>query len=1712
MNRETISAIILVFVLLSSTIGVADNFYWVGGDGKWSNEDNWAKTSGGSDLHGRVPTLKDNIIFDELSFDADGQAVKIDILNADILNADFSNVDRPFRLQVIAGGRNLTIHGSFIANENFGSDLNEIIFADGPAAAKVNSGGARIANNVYINSNEDIELTTEGASLCTNLYKYGAGTLSLEDSLPISNSIQILAGQLVTNNHSISCRDINLSGTNTKIQLMGSKIYAEHWAASQLNTFSAGTSTILVSETWGGVFSGGSYDYYEVILCGKISVYGNNSYQKLTFCESSDIELSAGSVQSIDHFQAQGSPARPIRIASDQFEIQAYFKKTSGAINASSLNLEDVHAIGGASFNADNSVDLGNVKGWNISIPESKKFYWVGGTGHWSDYQNHWAKSSGSNDYHEALPNVYDEVIFDENSFATNGEVIIDQYNIYAGDMDWSNIDRQVTLRNMDFGGQDYIFSKLHVFGSLVFSDLASSTLNYIRFKSSQDEVVDGAKSYLAHTLVFYHTATYSIEAHSAEIATDILLNRKGTTIIEDSVLLRGRLELFEGSLILDSSYIACNNIYLSGHTADITRSEIKTQSWNLNQLNTFMADSSTIRIDGPGTFLGGSRDYFDVILCGAVTIDGENTYNKLEFCPGSDIYLPAGYKQLADTLAITGDPGFPVSISSSVDGSSAELAQKGGSVDTRYMYLQDNRATGATFNAEESIELGNVNGWNVVAPDAQKFYWVNGQGNWSQYSTHWAKSSGGSDFHVRIPGALDEVIIDDASFNANNQYINIDQIKAYTSNIDFSTANRNFNVNGSQELWCFGNFFFNELGSSNLPVLKMPVDTAQFTLDSRGRYIASLLLFRHKGTYDLYTNDRPLGNELLLTNGGVINLHGSLLLNAQMNVQMGAFESNDHHMVIPTILFGTQNAAVTADIGSSFIEVKSWNVGESVDFTSDTSLIHVLDPSYRAYFNGGSKNYYKVNTACAVDFTGNNSFERLTITYGARVNINGEQKVGDLAAVGTSGNPIKISGGSFSRMPGKSVNEYLILTNNKSTGEGQLIAERSIDNGGNDGWMISPPDVNVDANTLNILKGDPLCGTQIETTLSLPPGLLTSYKWFRDGVALASDSSAIVVEEEGVYHVELTNACGTVAKSNEIEIRREGPPEVPAINVEGTTSICGNQPIEVDLSTEEQPRVHYRWLRNDMVIGEDEPNLFIDEEGTYRLRLTKGECVVESTDSVIVVIKEDVPLPQNLQLLGQDTICLGDSSRLLVNYEKGTTYHWQTSDTTISTQANFYAVKSEGLYTLKMENGCGTTQADGQKNIIVKVKPAQQIISLDGPDTFCFYDSSLLKVPLEKEVTYRWLVNDSSLVLNSTRNTAYTDTAGHYYVAMTNRCGTTVSDQLQITHLFLPEPRDIVLEGDSVFCVGDSIGLSLDYVSGESWDWFENDKIIQQDQPIIYLNQPGLYALSITNVCGTIEANNKVPVRVLPIPDETIVKDHYEICGTGELTVQVEGGEDGNYVWRDENGQIIPGLDADVIIVPLNDSKDYFVTLTNGYCEGPGSIVHMNVLEMPVADAGEDKSVIYGDQVVIGGNNDHPNTYYSWTPAVGVNNTRIPNPIVKPQETTTYVLEAIGQNRCHAFDSVIVTVHYDLVIPNTFTPNNDGTNDTWHIRNIEFHSDSKLEIFNRWGTKLYEKTGYQNDWDGTYKGQRLPVDTYFYVIRSQGFARPYKGSITILK
>jgi gliding motility-associated-like protein len=87
--------------------------------------------------------------------------------------------------------------------------------------------------------------------------------------------------------------------------------------------------------------------------------------------------------------------------------------------------------------------------------------------------------------------------------------------------------------------------------------------------------------------------------------------------------------------------------------------------------------------------------------------------------------------------------------------------------------------------------------------------------------------------------------------------------------------------------------------------------------------------------------------------------------------------------------------------------------------------------------------------------------------------------------------------------------------------------------------------------------------------------------------------------------------------------------------------------------------------------------------------------------------------------------------------------------------------------------------------------------------------------------------------------------------------------------------------------------------------------------------------------------------------------------------------------------------------------------------------------------------------------------------------------------------------------------------IPSAFTPNGDDANDTWHLQvsDKDRLDQAIIKVYNKKGLLLYESNGFEKDWDGTFNGELLPVDTYYYtiVVKLPYVRQTYQGVVTIL-
>jgi gliding motility-associated-like protein len=179
---------------------------------------------------------------------------------------------------------------------------------------------------------------------------------------------------------------------------------------------------------------------------------------------------------------------------------------------------------------------------------------------------------------------------------------------------------------------------------------------------------------------------------------------------------------------------------------------------------------------------------------------------------------------------------------------------------------------------------------------------------------------------------------------------------------------------------------------------------------------------------------------------------------------------------------------------------------------------------------------------------------------------------------------------------------------------------------------------------------------------------------------------------------------------------------------------------------------------------------------------------------------------------------------------------------------------------------------------------------------------------------------------------------------------------------------------------------------------------------------------------------------------------------------------------------------------------------------------VTIKVRANPVIPVQDSVVVQAGTQITLNG----PSGFaaYSWSPPGShLSCINCQNPVATPDSTTTFVLVVTDADGCQGMVSYrVVTCDIDKFIneiPNAFTPNGDGANDSFSPIDREgAEMLVSLEVYNRWGQKVYEGFGKDAAWDGRVKGEAASSDVYVYILVAEcnGLVRKKHGEINLLR
>mgnify|MGYP001113634044 FL=1 len=228
-----------------------------------------------------------------------------------------------------------------------------------------------------------------------------------------------------------------------------------------------------------------------------------------------------------------------------------------------------------------------------------------------------------------------------------------------------------------------------------------------------------------------------------------------------------------------------------------------------------------------------------------------------------------------------------------------------------------------------------------------------------------------------------------------------------------------------------------------------------------------------------------------------------------------------------------------------------------------------------------------------------------------------------------------------------------------------------------------------------------------------------------------------------------------------------------------------------------------------------------------------------------------------------------------------------------------------------------------------------------------------------------------------------------------------------------------------------------------------------------------------VNEIQHTITLQASPQVQFNPVPAICAAADAFSITQAREIT-----GIGGAFAFNG-NGVTTKGIFDPVIAGAGLHNITYTYTATNGCIDSASQTI--KVFPQPVANAGPDKSLLEGGSVIIDATASGDITSYLWTPNDHISNNTVLVPTVSPVNDITYTLTVTSSDNCVTRDAVFVKVFKTPVIPNAFSPNGDGINDTWIIDYLNSYPGVTVQVFNRYGQAVYRSVGYSRPWDGTY-------------------------------
>lgn len=370
-------------------------------------------------------------------------------------------------------------------------------------------------------------------------------------------------------------------------------------------------------------------------------------------------------------------------------------------------------------------------------------------------------------------------------------------------------------------------------------------------------------------------------------------------------------------------------------------------------------------------------------------------------------------------------------------------------------------------------------------------------------------------------------------------------------------------------------------------------------------------------------------------------------------------------------------------------------------------------------------------------------------------------------------------------------------------------------------------------------------------------------------------------------------------------------------------------------------------------------------------------------------------------------------------------------------------------------------------------------IATVTPNETICL-GSAVNFVNTSNGVSYTWDFGDGTPISTSISPTHVYLIPGIYDVLFTavdsSSCNITDTDHLTIT--VLPQLQ-VNIGNDTTLCGTPNLILNAG-ASGNIYLWSTG-----ASSQTITTNSIGTYWVQVSN--GGCSASDTIDVQILSQPS---LGNDTSLCSGQTITLNA-GNPGSTYSWS--TGGTLQSIN-------VANSGQYWVTVSTGICQF-NDTTNVAFLIYPIVNIGNDSKVCTGNTIILDAGNQ--GMIYLWSTNSLVQTINV--------ETSGNYFVTVSNGDCSVTDSAeVVFFPCDFTVPNVITPNGNGSalNELFYVKNLEFYPNTSLTIYNRWGSKLFETTNYQNDWNGS----KYSDGVYYYILSGPNLKETLYGFFQIIR